>query len=184
MRLYAIAMFVHVLGLIAVFAGFAIQQRAGLRLRQAARFEEARPWAEMLVVTRSMIPSGALMLLASGGYLSARMWPNLPAWVLVAIVAVLFLGTASLAVIGPRFAAIGRSVSVGEGSLSVAATQTIARADTWATLSAANGAALGTIWLMTARPALLEAVLVVLLPAIIGAIVGIKVAKGARRVAP
>jgi hypothetical protein len=183
MRLYAVAMFVHVLGIIAVFGGFAMQHRAGSRLRHAARYDEARPWAELLAATRTMVPSGAGMLLASGGYLSARLWPNPPAWLVVAIVAVVFIGVAALAVVGPRFRAIGSSVAVGEGPLSAASTQAIAGAAAWTTLAATNGAALGTIWLMTARPALVEAVLVVLVPTIVGGIVGLRVARGAHPVA-
>jgi hypothetical protein len=163
-----------------VFAGFATQHRAGSRLRQATRYDEARPWAELLVATRSMVPSGALMLLASGGYLTARMWPNPPAWIVVAIVSVLFVGTAALTV-WPRFSAISKAVAVGEGPLPATAFEPIARAGTWAAHASANGAALGTIWLMTAKPASLEATSVVLLPALIGAIVGVRLARGALR---
>jgi hypothetical protein len=184
MRFYSIAMLVHVLGLIAVFAGFAIQHRAAARLRRAVRYDEARLWAELLTATRSMVPSGVLMLLLSGGYLLTPQWPHLRASSIVAIVAVLFIAVAALAVVNPGFAAINRSVSAGDGALSAAAIQTIGGAGTWAALFAANGVALGTIWLMTARPALVEAVLVVLLPAIIGLIVGARMARGAPHASP
>jgi hypothetical protein len=179
MRAHAIAMLVHVLGLIAVFAGFAIQHRAGARLRKTRRYEEARLWAELLLATRAMVPSGAAMLLVSGGYLSRAMWPNLPAWLVVAIASVLFIGVMSLAV-GRRFAAMNASLAVGEGPLSTVAKQTIGDTLAWAAHSAANGAALGTLWLMAAKPATLEAVLAVLLPAAIGLVVGARLARRAR----
>src|SRR5215208_5675718 len=111
MRAYAIAMFVHVLGIIALFGGFAMQHRAGARLRQAARHDEARPWAELLVATRTMVPSGAVMLLASGGYLAATRFPGMPPWLAVAAVVVLCIGVAALAVVSPREAALGGAVT-------------------------------------------------------------------------
>jgi hypothetical protein len=178
-RTHAIAMLVHVLGLIAVFAGFAIQHRAGARLRKTTRYEEARLWAELLLATRAMVPSGAVMLLVSGGYLSRAMWPNLPAWLVVAIASVLFIGVMALAV-GRRFAAMNASLAVGEGPLSAVAKQTIGDTFAWAAHSAANGAALGTLWLMAANPGTLEAVLAVLLPAAIGLVVGVRLARRAR----
>jgi hypothetical protein len=41
MRLHAIALLVHILGVIATFSGLSMQQRAGSRLRKATTYAEA-----------------------------------------------------------------------------------------------------------------------------------------------
>jgi hypothetical protein len=180
-RVYAVTMFVHVLGVIALFGAFVLQHRLIARLRQVARYEEARPWADLLVALRSMMPSGVVMLLASGAYLAGRLSPRPPSWVAVAAAAVLFIGVVALAVVNPYITAAHRAVAQGDGPLSGAAARAIASPRVPAALAAANGAALGTLWLMTARPGTLEATLVVVVATALGALIGARVARGAAR---
>jgi uncharacterized membrane protein len=173
MRLYAITMFVHILGVIAMFGGFAMQQRAGGRLRQASSPTDARPWSELLMMTRPMVPSGAVMLLLTGGYLAYRMGGSQPpAWVMVAAITVLWIGLAALVIVNPRLAAIARSLNSGDTPPAADGARSIASAALWGGLAASNGSALGTLWLMTAKPGLVEALIAVSLPTIVGAIVG------------
>lgn len=179
MRLYAIAMTIHILGLIALFGGFAMQQRAGALIRKAGSFADARPWSLLLTATRPMVPSGVVMLLLSGGYLAARAWKEPPTWVMVAVLTVLFVITVTLAVTNRGYGAIARALATGEGALSASAARAIANPAMWAALCAANGAALGVIWLMTSKPVLLEAALVVLAGALVGGFVGMRLGRNA-----
>jgi predicted integral membrane protein DUF2269 len=179
MRLYGVTMFVHVLGVIALFGGFAMQQRAGARLRAAGRYDEARPWSAVLDLTRPMVPSGAIMLLATGAVLAARLAPGAPppVWVPVAAVTVLAVGLLGWLVVNRRIAAIAGAVRDGDGALPADARRRIASASLWSALAASNGAALGTLWLMTNKPGVVESALAVLLPAAIGAAVGVRLAR-------
>jgi hypothetical protein len=96
MRLYAVAMFVHILGVIALFGSFVIVHRVPPRLRGATRYNAAR--------------------------------------------------------------------TLGRTGLATAA-------------GAANGAALGVLWLMTARPGVVESVSVVTVATVVGALVGRRAAR-------
>jgi hypothetical protein len=176
MRAYAVTMFVHVLGIIALFGAFVLHHRAIGRLRRAARREEARPWAELLVEIRAMLPAGAAMLLASGGYLAARLTAPTEAWIMVAATTVLLIGAVSLAVVNPYIGAVRDALRDGDGPMGAAA-DAIARPLPPTLLAAANGAALGATWLMTARPGMLEAVLAVAIPAVAGALIGARAAR-------
>ncbi|MFL5520702.1 MAG: DUF2269 family protein [Gemmatimonadales bacterium] len=173
MRLYGLALFVHILGVIAMFAGFSMQQRAGSRLRRAKTRTEAHPWAEVLDMTRVMPPSGAVMVLITGAYLSTRFSARgAPTWIIVAVIAALLIGTVAITIVNRDFKGIAAAVAASEGSLSPDAAARIARPRTWSAHGMANGAALGAIWLMTMKPGPLEAWLAVLLPAGLGAIAG------------
>jgi len=177
MRLYGITMFVHILGVIALFGGFAMQQRAGVRLRAATRAEQALSWAAVLDMTRPMVPSGAVMLLVTGAVLVSRLGPGAPpVWVPVAAVTVLGVGLAAWLVVNRGIGAIAGALLEHEGELSAEARRRIGSARLWATLAATNGAALGTLWLMTNKPGVVESLVAVLLPAAVGAIVGARLA--------
>ena len=169
MRLQAIALTIHILGLIAVFGAFVIQHRVLARLRQATGRAEARPWAELLAATAPMLPSGAIMLLLTGGYMSRAWEPLRPAWILTSAVGVLFIGGVGFFLIGSFRRAL-RLTAEGDGmvapvSFAVSRASRILHA-------AANGTALGTIWLMTAKPGWAESVAVMVVPAVIGACIG------------
>src|SRR5262249_51953643 len=176
MRLFAVALTIHILGLIAVFTGLAIQHRAASRLRRSTRHEEAMPWAELLAATRPMIPSGAVMLLITGGYMTAVRWGVHAPWAIVAIFGVLLLLVTG-SILAQRFGAIQRMISAGTGSLNAQARQVIGRTSTWSLQAAANGAALGTIWLMAAKSGWIESILVLALAATIGGAVGARLGR-------
>jgi hypothetical protein len=175
---YAIALTIHVLGIIALFGGFAFQHRALARLRTTTSAAQARSWAELLFATRAMIPSGAVMLLASGGYLAATRWPNPPAWIPVAAVTMVLIGAVGIAV-ARRLGTVHRALTEADGPLSTAARRLTAGPALRSAHAAANGAALGIIWLMAAKPGALTTVLVVLVPALAGGFVGLRTARAA-----
>ena len=179
MRLYAITMFIHILGVIALFGGFAMMQRFGAQLRRASTTGEARRWTELFGFTRGMLPGGAVMLLVTGAYLSFRLTGGIPdPWVMVAATTVLLIAIVVIAVVFPAITEIVKTLPDRDEPLSPEAARRIGSGRLWGALAGANGAALGTLWLMTARPSLQESLIAVLLPAIIGAIIGTRL--GAR----
>jgi hypothetical protein len=111
MRLYGIALFIHMLGLIALFASFAMQQRVGAKLRATVGQDEARHWSGLLDATRPMAPSGAVMTLLSGAWMTWAQWRQMPTFVLVGLGAVAFIGVA-MTLVGARFAAIHRAMAL------------------------------------------------------------------------
>lgn len=60
MNAYDIALFFHVIGLIALFGGFVIYVRAGTRLREATDMEQVRSWLGLLESSSPMFASGTV----------------------------------------------------------------------------------------------------------------------------
>jgi hypothetical protein len=171
MRWYSIAMMVHMLGLIAVFAGFAMQHRAGARLRNSRTYADARPWSDLLFVSRPMVPSGAIMLLLSGGYLATPLWQDPPAWLIVSAIAVCVIAATAL-VVNPRITRIHANVMSHDGRLNASVENEIHNPRLWSPHAAGNGIALSILWLMIAKPQPLEAVIIPIVAALAGAIAG------------
>lgn len=170
---YGIALFIHLLGVITLFGGIALQQRGAARLRDATTVEEVRLWMGFLRPTGQMMPAALLILLASGLYMTARAWTVGTPFVAIAIVAILLMAAVGGGVIGRRFAAIGRaSAAANDGPIPPELARLVRAPATWIALSAVNGAALGIVWLMTNKPGWGASVGLVAAPAAIAGGIG------------
>src|SRR5215212_9012079 len=97
MRAYDIALFVHILGVIALFGAFVIHVRAGSRLRASSSVEQVHTWLGLLETTQPMFHGGSLMLLASGVFMTATAWRSPQAFITVGLIGVLTIWALSAA---------------------------------------------------------------------------------------
>jgi hypothetical protein len=173
MSAYNVALFIHILGLITLFAGLAVLQRGGARLRGAATLEQARLWLDLLRPTGRMFPAAAVLLFLSGLFMTGEAWSFTTPWVVVAIVALATMMVVGSTVTGRRLARIGRTASAaGEGPISNELRALITAPGQWVAAAAMNGAAIAVVWLMTTKPGWAVSVAVVVGLSAVGAIVG------------
>jgi hypothetical protein len=158
---YELAKVVHFLGLIALFGFFVIYSRAGPRLREATEVQEVLVWLGLLERAQPMLPGGAAMLLLSGLAMAALRWRGPYPFVAVGLAAVLIIWVG--AIVGRRhLRAMRRGVTGVRGPVPVELSREIRRPGPWVTHFALNGAALGTLYIMTTKPAWAVALGVVL----------------------
>jgi hypothetical protein len=176
-NLYTISLFVHLLGLIAMFGGFVLLQNAGRRLRAATTWQEARPWLDLLRPLAGMLAGGGVMVLASGLYMTRVQWSFEAPWIAIGMaVAVLFMIVGPL-IAGRKLAAVRRAALNDEGSLSEEGRARIADPLLWSTLFTMNGLALAMLWLMTTKPGWGQSILVPLVLGVIGWVAGTRVVR-------
>lgn len=172
MRAYNVALFVHFLGLITLFAALAIQQRAAARIRQAITAEHVTLWIELLRMANPMFPAGSAMLLLSGLFMTFQSWTPTTAWVVVAFFGQICFGLLG-GLNGRRIGAI--AVAVGEETgtaITSAAARLIGDPTPWTVLSTVNGGAIGIVWLMINKPGWTGSIAIMLGFALAGGIVG------------
>ena len=140
MTVYSVALFVHVVGAVLLFAALTVE---GVAIRQSL--------AGLLQINRVIGPISALAVLVPGLFMMATVWgarpwitAGLASWVLIAVV-----GTAT----GIRITRSGRT----EGRL---------LATSW---WARTGLALGVLFLMTVKPGVLGSLVAVVGAALLGA---------------
>src|SRR5712691_12354665 len=63
---YTAALFVHLLGVVTLFAGIALQQSGAARLRAATTADEVRLWIGFLRPTAATFPAAVVILVGSG----------------------------------------------------------------------------------------------------------------------
>ncbi len=90
MTAYSIALFLHIVGALALFAALGLEGVALLRLRRAATAEQVREWASVYGLLRRLGPASLGLLLLAGLYMTATTW-RAQAWITTAFVSMLLL---------------------------------------------------------------------------------------------
>jgi len=173
MSLYSLALFIHLLGLIAVFGAFVLLQNAGRRLRGVTTWQEARPWLDLLRSINGMVAGGLIMMLGTGLYMSHELWSFTTPWVMVGIIAAALLMIGEPLVVGRKIAELRRAAEENQGVIPADRRAVITGSPLWSTIHAMNGAALGMVWVMSAKPGWTQSIAVPLALAVLGAMVGV-----------
>src|SRR5262249_36780292 len=149
---YTIALFIHMLGLVALFGGFVVLQQGGMRFRRSITWQEARNWLGFLRTVPGMLTGGMVLLLASGLYMTREQWGFRTPWVVVSIGGLAVTLPAAYAVVARRLALIHRDLAGHEGAISEEARPILQDAPLWSWVFGMNGSALGVLWLMSVKP--------------------------------
>ena len=161
MTLYTLALFLHISGAIGVFGSLFLWLFGLAALRRAARVEQVRAIAWMLVLA-SPLMVGSVLLLGLGGFeMALSTWGLGTPWIAVSLVSVLLIGPVGAFVLDPRMRSLlATTREVPDGPLSDALLSRthdpilLTGAATLTTLL------LGIVFLMTTKPALVVAILV------------------------
>src|SRR6516165_8920913 len=94
---YTLVIYCHLLGALALFAGYGIEWTASALFRKASSTEQVRAWLSVFRVSPPLSGAGLAILILSGGYLASLSGAMKQGWIpatLLAIGVVLILGFA------------------------------------------------------------------------------------------
>src|SRR5262245_14265171 len=114
---YSIALFFHIVGAMGFFLALGMERTGLWQLRNGLRSTEVRAWMGLLKSARSFGFASMLAVVISGAYLMATAWGRVP-WLIVTVGSLVVVIVLSLALSGPRMAAIGRALATEPGALS------------------------------------------------------------------
>ena len=117
MSIYAIALFLHIVGALGFFAALGLEWTGLRQIRSAVSAEQVRSWMGILKSTRKFGFASMLTTVIAGVYMMAAVWGAV-AWLIAAVGALVLVIVLSLVLTGPRMAAIGQALAAGKGSLS------------------------------------------------------------------
>lgn len=169
MTAYSIALFLHLVGVLTLFAGIGLEQTGLRQLRNATSLAQIREWMMLLRRLRRFDGPAALAILVTGGYMAAA-GAGRHAWVAAGIVGMVLMAVFGAAVGRPRFIAIGKALPQTDGPVTSALRERIH--DPVLRASAATRAALGlaVVFDMVVKPSALGAVSVFVVALAIGAV--------------
>jgi hypothetical protein len=118
MNLYALALFVHLVGVLAIFVGIGVWFFAALALRRTREVTSVRTLTGLTGASGNVAVAGVLLVATGGLYmaLSTNQWEA--GWIDVATISFALLAPFGVAVIDPRIRALAKAADVaGDGPL-------------------------------------------------------------------
>jgi len=176
MTVYAIVLFLHIMGALGFFVALGLEWISLLSLRRASTNELAREWLRTLDRLRWVGPASMGLLLLSGAYMMHTVWGAV-AWIIIALAAMVLMVVPGVFT-GRRLAALGRAIASESGALSPAFRQRLLEPILWASIQTRVGIAVGIVFLMTVKPGLREALLTIGLAVILGLVSAWPVLRG------
>jgi hypothetical protein len=171
--IYNVVLFVHVLGVVMLFAAFSATQLGGAGLRRAGSTEQARLWLGLLAVTGPMFGVAFLLILAGGLYMTVDVWNFSTSWIDVALVTVGIMLAVGMGLVGRGLSKMGRmAAAAGDGPISPELRAAIEDRAVWISTFTLTGFGVGVLWLMTNKPGWIESIVVVLALGLVGAALG------------
>jgi uncharacterized membrane protein len=167
MSLYAVVLFVHVVGAVGLFATLALEWVTLQGLRTATTAEQARGWLGAQAPSRWLGMGSFAAILFAGMYLAMSTRVE-GAWVTIGLVSLVVIGVLGMVVTGRRMAPIGRALAGEQGTLPAGVAPRLDDPILWASLLTRTSIALGIVWLMTVKPDLIGALIAMTAAIVLG----------------
>ncbi|HEX6780221.1 MAG TPA: DUF2269 family protein [Ktedonobacterales bacterium] len=153
MSFYTLALFAHILGVLGVFIGIALDWATTLRLRRARTVALVREVTSLVGFQARLIQISALLLLVAGIYMTATAWSRDTPWIVVSLAALIVMGGLSGGVNGRRLAAIRKAAGASSDAVLPPALQRrVADPVLLIGVQTALMVGLGALFLMTTKP--------------------------------
>jgi hypothetical protein len=167
MDAYSIALFLHIVGALGFFAALGLEWTSLRQIGSAATTDWVLGWMRISKSTLRLGIASMLTLLASGFYMMATVWGG-AGWITVTLGALVPGIVLSVAVTGPRMAAIGRALAAGRGPVSRALHGLANDPTLRMSVQIRVAIALGIVFLKIVKPGLAGSLLVIGAAVILG----------------
>jgi hypothetical protein len=169
MSLYTLLLFVHVCGAICLFIGMGIWLFGITAIGRAARVEQVRTLAGLMLMARLAVPAGAFVVIAAGLAMALIAWGLRTGWIAVALGSLVIIGPIGTWVIDPRVRGIATlAQSLPDGPLPALLAQRTHDRVLRVALQTMTAMLFGIVFLMTTKPALTSAVAAMLISTALG----------------
>jgi hypothetical protein len=169
MNIYTLALFVHVSSAICLFIGFGTWFLSITRIVRASRVEHVRTLADLLLIVRLVVPASALLVIITGLTMTQIAWELRTGWIAVALGSLVIIGPVGTWVIDPKvrsFAALAHTLP--DGPLPATLAQRTHDTVLHLGLHTLIAMLFGIIFLMTIKPVLMSAIVVMVVAAFLG----------------
>jgi len=180
---YTLVKFLHVSGAIGYFAAMCALLFGLAALRRARRVEHVQVLADLVRRLTPLFVSSILLLLAAGLSMTFTTWSLQTGWIAVALVSLLLIVPFAIATVQPRLRVIAQLArEAPDGPLPAALFARTHDPVLVATPLTSSALLLGIVFLMTNKPALPEALLVMAIALVLGLASSVLIARPLRAI--
>ncbi len=171
MSLYSIALFLHIVGALGLFAALGLEWTSLRQLRRATTVEQARAWFDVLGLVRRIGPAALVAILLPGFYLMAAAW-GWTGWIVVALAGMGLLAALG-ALNGVPLAALGRELTTRQGTLAAPVRERLQHPRFVTSIKTRVALVVGIVFLMTVKPDLGGALLTIGVAVVLGLVASV-----------
>jgi hypothetical protein len=181
MSLYTLALFVHLVGVIVGLAGVCGWLFALIGVRAARTVDQVRALLALYAMAGNVGLGGVALIVVGGLYMALSTSLGRSAWLIVATISFVVVLFAGGAILGPRLQALSKlAAAAPEGPLPASLAGQIHDPFTRVALQTYIAVLFGIVFLMTIKPSLVWAIIVILLAAALGVLSGLPLMRTAR----
>lgn len=160
MSIDSIALFLHIVGALGLFVALGLEWTALRQIRSAGPAMPVRPWMQILKSTRGVGFASMLMAVVTGIYMTLTGWGLVP-WIVVTLGSLVAVIALSVALTGPRMAAVGQALAAGKGAVTPTFHTLANHPLLLISIQTRVAIALGIVFLKTAKPDLAGSLLTI-----------------------
>ncbi|HZC79361.1 MAG TPA: DUF2269 family protein [Ktedonobacterales bacterium] len=181
MTLYTLALFVHLVGVIVGLAGVCGWLFALISMRAARTVDQVRALLALYAMAGNVGLAGIALIVVGGLYMALSTSLGRSAWLIVATISFVVVLSAGGAILGPRLQALSKLASAApEGPLPASLVTQIHDPFTRVVLQTYIAVLFGIVFLMTIKPSLVWAIVVILIATALGVLSGLPLMRTAR----
>ncbi len=182
MRMYAIIVFMHIIGAIALLIGLILINISIWRMPDAASVIQLRTWIGLARTADKLLPVGAALILLSGGYMVVAVWGWGHGWVNVSLAALLLVSSLVPTVIAPKLAEIHRAVADLPDGPVPSSLQTATHVPTlWTSVAVMTAVSMGITVVMVFKPNVLWSITAIVIALMIRLTATVPARRGVER---
>lgn len=164
---YAIALFLHLLGMVGLFVGYGMEWAASSLLRRSTTADQARSWLRIYRLSLPISGPGLLLLIITGGYLGSVTGSMKQGWMSASLLGIVFALGIGFVFILPLVRRIRAALPEGNVALSPAGIALVHDPMIVTLIRVRGLLAVGIVFLMTTKIETLATSLFVLLAFIV-----------------
>jgi hypothetical protein len=168
---HTLALFLHIVGVLGLYAGLALDWATILRLRRAESLVLAREVTSLTAFQTRLVQISGLLVLISGIYMTVTAWGWGTPWILVSLAGLAIIGALSGGVNGGRVRAIRKAAAGASGvAIPPALQRQMSDPVLLTSVQTAGMTGLGVVFLMTVKPDLLGSLITLALALVLGVV--------------
>ena len=154
MTLYTIALFFHVVGALGFFIAIAFEWVSLIQLQRITTVDQVNEWFKSKAPLQGIAGISMLVILIAGFYMTFAAWGGAD-WIEVAFGALIVQSIIAGVLTTPHMRAIRKAIATESGPISPTLRGLLNHPLLWVSMLTRVGIALGIVFLMTVKPALM-----------------------------
>ncbi len=170
MSVYANIVFLHLVGMAGLFIGYGLEWVSTARLRRATTGAAARTWLGTYRLSLPLSGPALLLLILTGGYMAGVTGASKEGWILASFLGIVVALGIGFGLVMPGMKRLKAALPEGEAALTGTALARVQDGVIVMLIRLRTFLALGIVYLMVVKPALLTSCGVLLIAMAIGAL--------------